>query len=207
MCAAAYNWSNELHNDMFRRGNLAILVGMVAGTLFPLSARPDMYVWTDNAGVMHVSNVPPPEAVRMVSVTRAVPKNPTQEAAFRDAAREAEVRALNERVQQLQAEVEQVRREPPPPVLQAQTPAPPYVIVVSPPPAPVYEQPVAGCDYRWGNCGFGFLWPGFLPASVVVVGDRHFRHPHPIHHGHARLAGRMNVPSSPPARKPGHWRK
>ncbi len=184
---------------MLRRKHLAVLVAIIAGTLFLLSARPDMYVWTDKAGVMNVSNLLPPEGVRLVSVTRAAPKDPAQEAAFRDAAREAEMRALNQRVQQLQAEVEQVRREPlpPAPMLQPQAPAPPapYVIVVSPP-APVYAQPVAGCDYPWGNCGSGH-WPGFYPASVVVVRDRHFRHHHPIHHGHPRPVGGMNIPSKP----------
>ena len=190
---------------MLRRAHLAVRVAIVAGTLFPLSARPDVYVWIDTAGVRNVSNLPPPEGVRMVSVTRAAPKDPAQEAAFRDAAREAEMRALRERVQQLQAEVEHVRREPSPAVavLQPQAPPTPYVIVVSPPPAPVpvYAQPAGECAYPWNNCGFGF-WPGFFPASVVVVRDRHFRHDRPIHHLPPRLVGGINIPSKPPGRKP-----
>jgi Domain of unknown function (DUF4124) len=176
---------------MLRRTLWGLLWGIVAGMLYPPSVRADVYTWVDAGGVTNVSNLPPPESVRTSSVTRAAPKDPAREAALREAAREAEMRALNERVQQLQAEVEQSRREAQqlvstPPIQYAPAPAAPYVIVVSPPP-PASPQPSSGCDYSWGNswgnCGFGF-WPGFYPSSVVVLRDRHFRHHHhPIHFG------------------------
>ena len=130
---------------MFRRSHAAVMVTIVAGMLYPLSVHADMYVWTDKAGVTNISNLPPPEGMRIVSVTHSAPKDPAQEAAFREAARQAEMRALNERVQQLQAAVEQARREPPAPIVVQQAPAPPpapYIVVVSPPPAPAYPQPV-----------------------------------------------------------------
>jgi Domain of unknown function (DUF4124) len=176
---------------MLRRTLWGLLVGIVAGMLYPPSVRADVYTWVDATGATHVSNLPPPEGVRTANVTRAAPKDPAREAAFREAAREAEMRALNERVEQLQAEVERSRREAQqlvstPPIQYAPAPAAPYVIVVSaPPPAypqPAYPQPASGCDYSWGNCGFGF-WPGYYPTSVVVVRDRHFRHHRPIHGG------------------------
>lgn len=177
---------------MRREWKAAVLAAILAGSLDALTARADIYVWTDAAGVTNVSNLPPPEGVRTSNVTRAAPKDPAREAALREAARESEMRALNERVQQLQAEVEQSRRETPPPAAfvspppmhHAPAPAAPYVIVVSPPP-PAYPQPLSGCDYSWGNCGFGF-WPGLYPTSVVVLRDRHVRHHHHPHHHHHR---------------------
>jgi hypothetical protein len=175
-----------------------------------------MYVWTDRAGVMNISNLPPPDGARMVSVTRAVPRDAAQEAALREAARQAEMRALSERVQQLEAEVQEARRDPPAPVVAQPAYAPaapaPYIVVVSQPPAPAptYPQPVAGCDDAWGNCGLGF-WPGlyhgYYPTSVVVVRDRHWRHaqhlgthrPQPRHPGGRTIA--------PPARTARDWRR
>lgn len=196
------------------RVHAVMLVTIVAGTLYPLSARADMYVWIDKAGVTNVSNLSPPDGVRIVSVTRAVPKDPAQDAALREAAREAELRALNDRVQQLQAEVEQVRRDPPPTIVVPQPqpsppPPAPYVVVVSAPAAPAW-QPGAGCDYAWGNCGFG-VWPGFYPASIVVVRDRHFRHHRPGHHAQPWHFGGFNAPPQgrwpPPVGMLGPWGK
>ncbi len=212
---------------MFRHALWAVLVGILAGTLYPSSARSDIYTWIDDSGVTNVSNVVPPEGARALNVTRAAPKDPAREAALREAAREAEMRALNERVQQLQAEVEQSRREAPPsrasvsqpPMQYAPAPPAPYIVVVSPPP-PAYPEPASGCDYSWGTCGPGF-WPGFYPASVVVLRDRHFRHDpirhgrpvhhgrpihgHPSHHGGWSIAPPLQL--FPPVQTVGHWRK
>jgi len=178
---------------MYTRAWWAVLFGM--GVLSAPFARADIYTWVDASGVMNVSNLPPPENVRHMNVVRAAPKE-AQDAAFREAAREAEMRALNERVQQLQADVERSRRETASlPTFAAQSPmqyAPaqpaPYVIVVSPP-APAYPETASGCNYAWGNCGLGF-WPGFYPSGVVVLHDRQFRHGHRHHHGHAHHHGR-----------------
>jgi hypothetical protein len=46
---------------------------MLAASLGAPTALADVYVWTDDAGVKHVSNLPPPEGVRGVSVTRSRP--------------------------------------------------------------------------------------------------------------------------------------
>jgi hypothetical protein len=198
---------------MVSRAQLAVPIAVVVGLACAPLARADVYTWTDKSGVTNISNLPPPDGSRVVSVTRTAPKDPAQEAALREAAREAELRALNDRVQQLQNEVEQVRREPAPTpvVLQPQyTPAPaaPYVIVV-PSPAPAYPQPVAGCDYPWTTCGPGF-WSGYYPPSVVVVRDRPFRHHRPVHHRDARPIGGFGIPPAmqgPHGRSIGHWRK
>jgi hypothetical protein len=199
----------------------ALLVG--AGVLAALPARADIYTWVDASGVTNVSNLPPPEKAEGVRVVRAAPRDPAREAARLDAAREAETRALNERVQQLQADVERVRRETAeaqmfvaqPPMQYAQAQPAPYVIVVTPP-APAYPEAPGGCGSAWGDCMAGF-WPGFYPSSVVVLRDRHFRHgrhphPHAPAHRHARHHGRDTSAFLPPLHVPafartGPWRK
>jgi len=177
------------------------------GMLVTAPASADVYTWVDASGVTNVSNLPPPESVKGASVVRSAPKDPIREAQLREAAREAEVRALNERVQQLQADVVRSRQEPAPavPPIQIVTPQPaPYVIVVAPP-APAYPEPVAGCNWGWGNCGYGF-WPGFYPSGVVVLNDRHSHsrhHPHRPHpHPHSRASDRWSWTVAPPIEMP-----
>ncbi len=201
-----------------------MLAAILAGSLDALIARADIYVWTDAAGVTNVSNLPPPEGSRRVSVTRAAPRDAAQEAASREAARHAEMRALDERMRQAEADAELARREaalalaaaqpryaPPP------APAAPPVVVVltpSPPPAPAYPTSVGPCDYAWGNCAWGF-WPGFYSPGLVVVGnDRHRHHHRPhhrsTHHDRPWHVGHFTAPPAVhpyPFPKPIHWRK
>ena len=207
---------------MRREWKAAVLAAILAGSLDALTARADIYVWTDAAGVTNVSNLPPPEGSGRVSVTRAAPRDAAQEAAWREAARQAEMRALDDRLRQAEADAEQARREAAQALAAAQpryapAPAPqPIVVVVapSPPPAPAYAPPMGPCDYAWGSCAWGF-WPGlFSPGLVVVSDDRHRPHhrPHhrPAHHERPWHAGAITVP--PPVHpfpfpKPVHWRK
>ena len=63
----------------------AVLLGI--GVLSAPFASADIYTWVDVAGVTNVSNVPPRENVRDVTVVRAAPKDPAQEYALREAAR------------------------------------------------------------------------------------------------------------------------
>jgi len=58
------------------------------------AAQADIYTWTDKNGVVNVSNLPPPEGVRPTRVTHEAPKDPAREAAAREAAHLAELRAL-----------------------------------------------------------------------------------------------------------------
>jgi hypothetical protein len=153
----------------------SVLLAIVAGTLTVQTAHADIYTWTDKAGMVNVSNLPPPEGARVTRITREAPKDPAREAA-REAARQADIRALSERVAQLSAELEQSRREAPPPMAFMPPPvmayasppqSAPYIVNVVSPPAPAYA-PAGGCDYGWGDCGFG-VWPGYYPASVFVT--------------------------------------
>jgi hypothetical protein len=145
-----------------------------------LPAAADIWRWTDRNGVVHLSNLAPPEDARVQSVTRSAPRDPEREAAAREAARHAEVRALDERVRQLTYELEQSRREPPPPPVVVVAP-PAY----APPPAPyivnvvTQSAPAAGgCDSGWGNCGFGW-WSGFVPVVTQPVDPWPPRGKHP----------------------------
>jgi hypothetical protein len=127
-------------------------------------ATADIYTWVDKDGITNVSNLPPPEGARVLRVSRTVPRDPEREAAAREAMRLAEVRALDERLRQVAIELEESRRQPPPPPVVVIAPPPyyppppaPTIVNVVSPPAPSYAP---GCDYGWGDCGFGF-WPGY----------------------------------------------
>ena len=202
----------------------AVLLAVLAASLDAVTTRADIYVWTDAAGVTQVSNLPPPAGSLGVSVTRSSPRDAAQEAAAREAARLAEVRALDDRVRQLEAEAEQARREAALAIAVAQpryipaAASPPVVVVVAstPPPAPAYG-PTGFCDVAWGNCAWG-AWPGFHSPGFVVVGSagRHRPH-HPGHHPHPNAhvprpwhaaPFTMPEPVHPfPFPKPAHWRK
>ncbi len=97
---------------------------VLAGPFGLQLAHADVYTWVDAAGMVNVSNLDPPEGVRVIKTIRA-PKTTPREEAARDAARQAEVQALAARVQQLQDEVEQARRQPPVQVEYRAMPAPP----------------------------------------------------------------------------------
>lgn len=165
------------------------LVVMGLGALCAAGARADIYTWVDANGVTHVSNVAPPAEARRLRVVRSAPRDPAGEAAQR----EAEVRALNARMQQLEADMERARGEaaqaaaaavPAVQYVPVQQPQP--VVVVVAPPAPSAPEVPAGCASPFASC-FGF-WPGYYPG-VVFVRDRFshkprhdWRHPAP-HHG------------------------
>ena len=88
----------------------AALPAVLAGTLGLQPAHADIYTWVDASGVVNVSNLAPPENVRLTDVIHAsAPKTTSREDAARDTARDAEVQALAERVRQLEDEVELAR--------------------------------------------------------------------------------------------------
>ncbi len=157
----------------------AILAGACA---LPL-AHADIYTWTDESGRVNISNLAPPEGVRVTKVaSESAPKAAARDDAARDALREAEVRLLAERVRQLQDEVELTKRPAPPPVeyrvTQPAPVAPPIIqyITLTVPQYPVAAQPVnTGCGFGWSDCTFGG-YPGFYPVSVFVSRDKHFDH-------------------------------
>jgi hypothetical protein len=146
-------------------------------------AYADMFTWVDKNGVTNVSNEPPPEGVRVTKVARSAPKDAGREAAQRDAARTAEMRALRDRVDDLTKEVEQSRQEAMPPPY-----APAPVMAYAPPPAaptvvvtvinqPAQSEPApAACDLGYG-CGLGFF-PGYAYYAPVAPFHRGFHKPH-----------------------------
>ena len=148
------------------------VVAVLAGTLGIACAHADIYTWVDRNGVTNVSNLPPPEGVRLTNVSHAPPRDAAREAAAREASQQAELRILNERLAQLQDQIEQARREPPvayppPPMLVVAPQAPAsYIVNVLSAPAPSYPQGPAACDYSFGDCGFG-VWPGYYYAPGV----------------------------------------
>jgi hypothetical protein len=68
------------------------------------SAHADLYTWVDASGGVNVSNLAPPSGVRVTNVIVASAPKTTNDYA-RDAARDAEVQALKERVRQLEDEI------------------------------------------------------------------------------------------------------
>jgi hypothetical protein len=182
------------------RVSLAAVAGslMLAGALGGATARADVYVWVDVAGKTNVSNLAPPEEARVTKVIHSVPRTAAQEEAAREAARRAEIQALNDRVARLQEDLEQQRREaawvpaayPPPPTIVYALPPVPHVDYA---PAPSYVADVApptfACDYPWNNCGFGGLgWP-YAPTVIVTDGGKHF---------HRSGPGHVTRPTAPP---------
>ena len=81
----------------------AALPVVLAGTFGLQPAHADLYTWVDASGGVNVSNLAPPEGVR---ITNVIPASPTATHDAREAARDAEVQALTKRVRQLEDEVE-----------------------------------------------------------------------------------------------------
>jgi len=194
------------------------VAALLAGVCALTSAHADIYTWTDDKGRVNISNLEPPEGVRVTSVLRESKAMKEANEAARQAARErekealreAEVRALAERVRQLQAEVEVAKRPPPVAVAQAPqffsysgewaTPTVQYNVVnVSPIQDGVVGANGAGCYSGWPDCQFGW-YPGYYPAyypANVFPRDRHLRRdpfPRPTPHMRGPVAPWSPVP-------------
>ena len=175
-------------------------------------AQADVYTWVDSAGLTNVSNLAPPEGVRIRSIVRERPASAADLAA-REARQRAELAALEEQVRNLQADVEATRQ---PRV--AEQPAAPVVyniITVSPTPAAVPDfvaapvayadatpAPAYGCVPSWAGCAT--WWPGFATSTVVVSSGRGRRfdplvHGHRFHSPPPCVRGPFDFPSSLPA--------
>jgi hypothetical protein len=183
----------------------ASLPAILAGTFGLQLAHADIYTWVDASGSINVSNLAPPDGVRVSTVTHAsAPATAARAEAAREAARQAEVEALAQRVRELEDDVESARRQAPPPVDYRAIPPPPVIqYFVVPPPAQYALNPAlpanAGCDPAWSDCG---LWgfSGIYPTSVIVLRAPNFRHFHP-----GRGEHRFTV--QPPMRAPGTSRR
>jgi hypothetical protein len=154
----------------------------------------DIYTWVDASGTINVSNLAPPDGVRVTSVIHATaPADLAGAQAARDAAREAQLRTLAERVVQLEDEIQVAQRPAPPlllyppvapPVVQYITEVAPVQYVVNSPPA---ASPAGGCDGTWMDCGFAWV-PAFYPVGVGVLRPPNFPRPHPFQPG-PRIGG------------------
>ena len=175
----------------------AIFPLFLALTLGGQLAYADIYTWVDASGATNVSNLSPPEGVRVTRVTHENPQKPVRLETARDAAHDAEIQALSERVQQLQREVDLARTYAPPPQPMAYPAIPPA-------PAPAYAvddmpAPTNPCDSGFG-CGYWWGQP-LSPANVVVVRAPSFRRAQPFHGTHHFAAQR---PVQWPAQRPMH---
>jgi Domain of unknown function (DUF4124) len=149
-----------------------ILAGICA---LPL-AHADIFTWTDESGRVNISNLTPPDGVRVTNVMHenkaAIAARDVAREAAQDALREAEVRVLAERVRQLQNEVEIARRPAPPQVEYRPIPMPvyvPYPVEMAAPPQYAATTSVAngGCGFGWPDCAFGW-YPGIYPVNVIA---------------------------------------
>src|SRR3984893_1678700 len=85
---------------------LRVTLPVVLASTFGLQpAYADVYTWVDASGGVNVSNLAPPEGVRITHVIPASPPKTTTRDDAREAVREAEVQALTKRVRQLEDQV------------------------------------------------------------------------------------------------------
>ena len=142
--------------------------------LAPSAAMAEIYGWVDPSGSVTYSNLPPPKNARVIDVIEETPPPTPQAQAAAEAAHEAEMRALNERVRQLEQELQLTRYDSAPP-------APPYPTVAPPSygPPPSYASYGPCFDSEFFDCGWG---GGPIYYTVGVVPFWGFRH----HHDHDR---------------------
>jgi Domain of unknown function (DUF4124) len=154
------------------------LVGALTGAgclLAPSAALAEIYGWVDPSGEVTYSNLPPPKNARVIDRIEETPPPTPQARAAAEAAHEAEMRALNERVRQLEQELQFARYESAPPAPAYPTVAPPAYA----PPPPDYASYGSCFDSEFFDCG----WAGYpIYYSVGVAPFRGFRH----HHDHDR---------------------
>lgn len=168
---------------MFSRFLPGLLTVLLAGTVAAL-ARADIYTWVDAAGNINLSNLAPPASAHVINVVHASP----QPAAAREAVRQAEVQALEDRVRQLESEADLARQPAPVPQYRPAPVSPviQYVVTSAPalPPYAAAASPSPGyCDATQLECGL-WAFPGVYPASVIVFPATRFRSSHPNRRGH-----------------------
>jgi hypothetical protein len=166
----------------------AALPAMLLGACGLPLAHAEIFTWTDEFGRVNISNLTPPDGVRVTRVMHedkaAIAARETAREAARESLREAEVRALAERVRQLQYEVELAKRPAPQQVESRVIPAPPIIQYFAPP-EPQYvaaAPPVyGGCDFGF-DCGLGW-GSGYYPGNFVVLSSVQHRRGHPVRGG------------------------
>jgi hypothetical protein len=172
----------------------AALPAFLIGTMGMQAAHADIYTWVDSSGSINISNLQPPEGVRVTNVMR---ESAPKVAPPVDAALQANVQALAQRVRQLEGELATAQYQAPPPPAYAVMPAPPvvqYFIEIAPPQVQYNSVGQSDCDPAWANCG---TWwnAGTYPAGIVFLQAPGFRRFPPVRGGH-QFAGQ------PPMRRP-----
>lgn len=181
---------------------LSPALAFVGVALGATAAHADIYTWTDANGRVNISNLTPPEGAHVTSVVRETPKPPAPMQLALTSPPSPDVQALNDRLRQLELEVELARRQSSPTIIYANAPqslpAPQYSYAPEPP-APSYGYGYGyggyGCDPSWFGCGFGFA-PYWYPGSVVVVRT-------PAFHRHDFGRGKFPIAAPLPMRGPG----
>jgi hypothetical protein len=162
------------------------LVALLA-CLVPLPAEATIFGWVDSSGHVTYSNLPPPKGTKVIDTIQDTPVDPAA-VAQANAAHEAQMQLLNERVRQLEDQLKQSQRAALPPTYAAAPPAP----------------AAAGCDGYFNDCR---SWDGPVYYTVGVpylagtpyLGprhrhpDRHLRPPQRLAQGSAHAPGRSGA--------------
>ena len=178
-----------------------ISVLAVAGGLVSTAAFADIYTWVDSSGHLNVSNQEPPDGVRVTNVLRASPAANAGAEAARVAQRD-EFQALNQRVEQLERDLDAVSQVAPMPIAYAPAMAAPVLpvyptfvtqtIVVPSAPADPAPPPAYGDCWDGSASCFQPGYYGFYPSGVVVLSTA--KPGRPLHHAHAHVPATPQVP-------------
>jgi hypothetical protein len=156
---------------------IGAVLGLV-GILAPSLASAEIYAWVDANGEVTYGNLPPPKNARVFEVINETPPPSPQSQAAAEAAHRAEMQALNNRLQQLEQELQRSR-------YQAAAPAP-YPMAAPPayypPPEYASAPSYGGCDSDFYDCS---SWDGPIYYTVGVAPTWGFRHrDHDFDHFH-----------------------
>jgi hypothetical protein len=152
-----FSWSDAMR--------VGALIGVLGG-LMPSQAAAEIYGWVDASGSVTYSNLPPPKNARVVDVIPETPPPSPQAMAAAEAAHQSEMRALNEKVRQIELERQQARSAAayPAGAPPSYGPPPSYGQAPSYGPAASYD---SGCDAAYYDCdlwdGPAYYNTGFLP--------------------------------------------
>lgn len=190
---------------------VAVAVVLVLAGASTQAAHADVYTWVDAAGNLNVSNLAPPAGTRVKSVAREDPAAKLRAEAIRDAAKDTELRALTQRV----AELERANEPEPWPGRAPYTVPPPYGAPMAyggpmpyggppaPAPAPRFsltmmpstpEETTSSLSPWCGSLDcVPMLGSPFYAPSVIVIPATHY------HHHHGRATRRPAPPAMAPA--------
>ncbi len=159
-------------------------------------AHADVYTWVDRDGNVTVSNVQPPDGARVTKVARTSAADKAASDRARESARDAEMRALADRVRELEQQVQAATAAPPPDVVYPTVPSPNVRFAMQPPPLEVpypVEQPAP--EYAAPDCPPGWIscWGYWSVPGIVVIDNGHG---HRSHGGHGGVRGGGRRPVS-----------